>query len=131
MFQPEPQPYQVMFNFKVERRISWEGEIEEFRKHLDDVCEALEQDEHVREYGVKARMDEAALDLEVVVPATSQEDAEAVACDVVGKAIRESGGFHIGLLPLKEESQAKSKLNAWAGLRTPRWQQRRLEAIKV
>jgi predicted ATP-grasp superfamily ATP-dependent carboligase len=131
MFQPEPQPYHVHLGFKVDRRISWDGELDEFRSHLDIVCEVLETDETVVEYSVTAHLAATSIELELVVRALSQEDAEAVASDSVAKAIREAGGFHEGLLSLKEESQAKSKLNAWAGLRTPRWQHRKAGVTKL
>jgi hypothetical protein len=131
MFQPEPQPYHVELGFKIDRRIEWDAELGEFRDHLDEVCESLENDADVIEYGVRAQLEHASIDLEVVVSGLSQEDAEAKARDIVARAIRDSGGFHHGLLSLKEESQAKSKLNAWAGLRTPRWQHRRVDATKL
>jgi hypothetical protein len=131
MFQPEPQPYHVELGFKIDRRIEWDHERREFHDHLDDVCASLENDAEVLEYGVRAQLDQASIDLEVVLSGLSQEDAEAKARNIVARAIRDSGGFHEGLLSLKEESRAKSKLNAWAGLRTPRWQHRRVDATKL
>ena len=131
MFQPEPHPYHIDLGFKVGRRIAWDGELDEFRRHLDAVCEALEADPAVEEYGVRARLEAEMISLELVVSAASQQEADAIGRDAMARAIQEAGGFHEGLLSLKEESLAKSKLNAWAGLRTPRWQHRKAGATKL
>ena len=58
--------------------------------------------------------------------ADSGEIAETNAMDVVSLAIRECGARHMGLYPLAFESQLKSRVNAFSGLRTPVWQRRRI-----
>ena len=50
---------------------------------------------------------------------------------MVGESIRHAGAMHEGLLSLREESEAKINANAWFGLRTPRWQHRRVELSEL
>lgn len=128
---PEDVAFYVTMEFKVLRRIAWDGELRALRSHLDTVCEHLESNPDVGEWNLKADLDEATLEVQVVVAASDENAAEACARSVVGEAIRRAGAMHEGLLSLREESSARIHANAWYGLRTPKWQPRRVELCKI
>lgn len=123
--------YYVAMEFRVLRRIAWTGELDELRSHLDVVCDSLDQNAEVIEWNLVGDLDQAKLELQLVVDAPDADHAETLARATVGEAIRNSGALHEGLLSLREESAAKIKANAWYGLRTPRWQQRRVSLSKL
>lgn len=123
--------YYVVMEFKILRRIAWDGELDELRTHLDSVCDALDENAEVIEWNLVGDLDQANLELQLVVDASDADAAETLARSAVGEAIRLSGAMHEGLLSLREESEAKINANAWYGLRTPRWQQRRVLLSKL
>lgn len=116
--------YHAVLDFKVSRRMTWEGDFPALERHLDEVCEQLDGNNAIEQYRLGGDMSNALLHLEVIVVAESPDDAESMARAEVSDAINEAGAAHEGLLTLREESQAKAKVNAWAGLRTPKWQSR-------
>ena len=71
-------------------------------------------------------MRKSALTIDFVIDADTEEQARVMALDIVSLAIRECGARHLGLFSSAEESQMKSRLNAFSGLRTPVWQARRV-----
>lgn len=123
--------YYVAMDFKVLRRIAWDGELDQLTDHLDEVCDRLERNDEVIEWNLAGDLSSASLELQLVVDAPAAEEAETIARAVVSEAIRSSGAMHEGLLGLKEESEAKVTANAWYGLRTPKWQQRRIDLAKI
>jgi len=123
--------FYVVMEFRVLRRISWDGELDQFRAHLDAVSASLDESAHVVEWTVVGDLDKANMELQLVVDAADASAAESIARTVVGTAIRDAGAMHEGLLSLKEESTAKIKANAWYGLRTPRWQPRRVSLSEL
>ncbi len=118
--------FRVAFDFRVTRRISWDQDIEAFHGHVADVVAFLEESSVIREVKVVADLEQVGLYLELSVEAETGEGAEELAKSLIGLAIRESGALHIGLFSIGEESRMKSRLNAWAGLRTPHWTPRRV-----
>ncbi len=123
--------FYVTMDFKVLRRIAWDGQSRALRSHLDTVCEHLESNPDVGEWNLKADLDEATLEVQVVVVASDASAAEASARSAIGEAIRRSGAMHEGLLSLREESTARIRANAWHGLLTPKWQPRRVELSEI
>jgi hypothetical protein len=123
--------FYVTMEFKVLRRIAWEGEREALRDHLDAVCDHLDASAEVVEWKLVGDLEEQTLSLEMVVDAATPSAAEAGARAVAGEAIRNAGALHEGLLSLREESEARINANAWYGLRTPRWQPRRIELAEL
>lgn len=117
-------PYHAVLDFKVMRRISWEGDFPTLERHLDRVCEQLETDDAIVQYRLGGDMATTVLHLEVIVVAESAADAESLARTHVSAAINAAGAAHEHLLTFREESRAKARVNAWAGLRTPKWQTR-------
>lgn len=123
--------YYVAMEFRVLRRIAWTGELDELRSHLDVVCDSLDENAEVIEWNLVGDLGRASLELQLVIDSADADEAEALARAMVGEAIRNAGALHEGLLSLREESEAKIKANAWYGLRTPRWQQRRVLLSKL
>lgn len=119
--------YLVAMEFRVLRRIEWSGEIDEFRQHLDEVCRGLDDSSEILEWKLVGDLDSQSLELTLVVDAAHSDEAESVARRETGAVIRRAGAMHDGLLSLREESEARVHANAWYGLRTPRWQPRRVE----
>jgi hypothetical protein len=124
-------PFRVEMEFHIGRRVGWEGEQEHLTAHLQSVVAHL--GEHDAVEGVQPVVDLATgtLDLVVVVAADGAAAAERLARTALARSIEEAGAVHHGLLSLKEESLARPKLNAWAGLRTPQWRHRRLDTARV
>ncbi len=118
--------FRVAFDFKVTRRVSWDEDVDAFHGHVADVVAFLEESLVVREVKVVADLEQVSLFLELTVEAETREGAEELARSLIGLAIRESGALHIGLFSIGEESRMKTRLNAWAGLRTPHWLPRRV-----
>ncbi len=123
--------FYVAMEFKVLRRIAWDGELDQLRAHVDAVCEHLEERPEIIEWNLTGDLTAATLEVELVVDAPNSDDAEAAARGVLGASIRRAGAMHEGLLSLREESQARINANAWYGLRTPRWQPRRFQLSKI
>ncbi len=123
--------FYVAMEFKVLRRIGWEGELDQLRAHVDAVCEHLEARPEIVEWNLTGDLTTATLEVELVVDAVSADEADAAARDVLGTSIRRAGAMHEGLLSLREESEARITANAWHGLRTPRWQPRRFQLSKI
>jgi hypothetical protein len=118
--------YRVAFDFKVTRRVSWDQDIDAFHGHVNDVVSFLEESSVIREVKVVVDLAQVSLLMELVVEADTRMGAEELAKSLIGLAIRESGALHIGLFSIGEESKMKSRLNAWAGLRTPHWTPRKV-----
>ena len=95
------------------------------------MCNDVALTKGVRRVNVKADLETAGLVMEVDVEADSEFVAEAQIREALGLAIRSSGGAHIGLLSEGDEARARVERNAWHGLRTPQWQQRRTEVLEV
>ena len=123
--------FYVAMEFRILRRIAWEGELDQLRAHLDAVSDSLDASAEVIEWTIVGDLDEASLELQLVVDAADAAEAEALARSAVGSAIRDAGAMHEGLLSLKEESEAKINANAWYGLRTPRWQPRKVNLLEI
>ena len=123
--------FYVAMEFKVQRRIAWDEDLTELRAHLDAVCDSLDASAEVVEWNLVGDLDQQMLELQLVVDAPEADEAERMSRLVVGEAIRSAGAMHEGLLSLREESEAKINANAWYGLRTPRWEPRRVELSKL
>jgi hypothetical protein len=106
------------------RRIPWEGDLPALERHLDAVCAQLDASDAIEQYRLGGDLGTTALHFEIVVVAETDQQADDTARGAIADAIRIAGGAHEGLLTLKEESLARSNVNAWSGLRTPRWQLR-------
>jgi len=112
--------YRSRAEFVVSRRMSWASN-DEMKDHLDRLVDHLVARPEMEEVELDAALGRPTIKLDMIFSITSANDAEHHARAVIGEAIREDAGLHDGLLPLAEESQAKSTQNAWAGLRTPWW----------
>ncbi len=123
--------FYVTMEFRILRRIAWKGELDQLRAHLDAVSDSLDASAEVIEWTIVGDLDQASLELQLVVDGADEAEAEALARSAVGIAIRDAGAMHEGLLSLKEESEAKINANAWYGLRTPRWQPRKVNLLEI
>ena len=124
------EPFHVIMEFEVGRRIGWEFDPGAFRGHLDSVCDELEAREDTIEFRIGCDLVTERVELDMVVLATSPQDALERARGDLGAAIRQAGAKHEGLLEWTDEAKVRPHANAWSGLRTPQWTRRRLE-LKV
>lgn len=116
--------------FALTRRVEW-SDGDEIRQHLDEVIDALHESEEVLEVEVDADLSLGRVRMQLVCAVLPEEDADLCVRRTAAAAIRECGGRHDGLLPLAEESRVKANLNAWSGLRTPRWEPRRFAVSRI
>jgi len=117
--------YLVRFEFSVQRRVPWEGEPETFRGHIGAVCDDLAGYGQVREVRSESDLGRNRVTIEVTLGDADRVVVETEARDLVGRAIRDAGAYHRGLLSAGDELRLRPDLNAWSGLRTPTWQVRR------
>lgn len=118
--------YRAVFEFGVTRRIDWDDDLAGFHGHIDRVREHIEARKMASDVRVVADITASCLTLDFLIQADNDEAAASNALDIVSLAIRECGARHLGLYSLAEESQLKSRVNAFSGLRTPVWQRRRI-----
>ncbi len=118
--------YRAAFEFGVTRRIEWADDLAAFHGHVDRVREHIEARKRTSDVRVMADISAASLTLDFLIEADDNVSAEAEAVEIVSLAIRECGARHMGLFPIGEESQLKSRVNAFSGLRTPLWSPRRI-----
>jgi len=118
--------YRAAFDFAVTRRIDWADDLAAFHGHVGQVRQRIEERKSTADVRAIADIREACLTLDFLIAAADEEVAQAEATDIVSLAIRECGARHLGLFPLGEESQLKSRVNAFSGLRTPLWKPRRI-----
>jgi len=124
------EPFHVIMEFEVGRRIGWEFDPGAFRGHLDSVCDELEAREDTIEFRIGCDLITERVELDMVVLAKSPQDALERARSDLGAAIRQAGAKHEGLLEWTDEAKVRPHANAWSGLRTPQWTRRRVE-LKV
>lgn len=124
------EPFHVIMEFEVGRRIGWEFDPGALKEHLDSVCDELEAREDTIEFRVGCDLITERVELEMVVLAKSPQDALERARKDLGAAIRQAGAKHEGLLEWTDEAKVRPHANAWSGLRTPQWTRRRVE-LKV
>jgi hypothetical protein len=118
--------YRAAFDFRVTRRIEWSDDLAAFHGHIDRVREHIESHRVVTDVLVIADISRSTLTLDFFIAAEDDEAAAAEAKDIVSLAIRECGARHVGLYSIAKESQLKSRVNAFSGLRTPKWEPRRI-----
>lgn len=117
--------HSVAFDFKLSRRVGWGGEgISDLQRHFKSVCDRIAASPVVDRVEVHVDLEDASLVLKLTVRDDSNVKAEAIARLELGRAIRESGAEHVGLLSVAEEFHCRPVVNAWAGLRTPKWRHR-------
>lgn len=124
------EPFHVIMEFEVGRRIGWEFDPGALKEHLDSVCDELEAREDTIEFRVGCDLITERVELEMVVLGKSPQDALQRARKDLGAAIRQAGAKHEGLLEWTDEAKVRPHANAWSGLRTPQWTRRRVE-LKV
>jgi hypothetical protein len=121
----------VLFEFKVSRRIGWDGDgVEELRRHFKAVCRELAGAPGVARVNVRADLERATLGMEVDVLAGSDFEAEAWARETLSQAIRATGAIHVGLLSEGDEAQMVAPKRRLASLKTPHWLKRHTEVIR-
>lgn len=118
--------YRAAFDFSVTRRIDWEDDLAAFHGHIDQVRGHIAARKLTDDVRVIADIGEERLTLDFLVTAGDEATAEAEALHIVSFAIRECGARHVGLYPIIEERRLRSRVNAFSGLRTPRWEPRRI-----
>ncbi len=118
--------YRAAFDFRVTRRIDWEDDLAAFHGHIDQVRRNIAARKITNDVRVIADIGEERLTLDFLVSAADGAAAEVEALEVVSLAIRECGARHVGLYPIVEERRLRSRVNAFSGLRTPRWEPRRI-----
>ena len=118
--------YRAAFDFSVTRRIDWEDDLAAFHGHIDQVRRHIAVRKITDDVRVIADIGEERLTLDFLVEATDEATAEGEALDIVSLAIRECGARHVGLYPIVDERRLRSRVNAFSGLRTPRWEPRRI-----
>lgn len=119
--------FRAAFDFRIKRRIDWGDDLAGFHGHIDRVREHIAARKRTADVRVIADMSESCLTLDFLVDADDEESAATEARDIVSLAIRECGARHDGLFPIAEESQLRSRVNAFSGLRTPTWCPRRIQ----
>jgi len=112
-------------DFVVTRRIPWETD-EGLRPHIDQVIDDLRECDSTAEIEVDADLASARVLLSVTVVVTQDDeghigDAEKVAREAIGTAIRANGGRHEELLPILDESRLETRAGPWSGLKIPLW----------
>jgi len=118
--------YRAAFDFRVTRRIEWEDDLAGFHGHIERVSEHIAARKIIDEVRVIADIKRGCLTLDFLVEGDTEAEAETEALDIVSLAIRECGARHVGLYPITEERRLKSRANAFSGLRTPKWEPRRI-----
>ena len=112
-------------DFVVTRRVPWETD-EGLRPHIDRVIDDLRECDSAAEIEVDADLASARVLLSLTVVVAEDDegkigDAEVIARDAIGIAIRGNGGRHEELLPILDESRLENRAGRWSGLRIPRW----------
>jgi hypothetical protein len=112
-------------DFVVTRRIPWETD-EGLRPHVDQVVDELRDCDAAAEIEVDADLTTARVLLSVTVAVSEDDeghvrDADRVAREAMGTAIRTKGGRHEELLSIREESRLETRAGPWSGLRIPHW----------
>ena len=118
--------YRAAFDFSVTRRIDWGDDLAAFHGHVDQVRRHIAARKGTDDVRVIADICEERLTLDFLVEARDGSTAEIEALDIVSLAIRECGARHVGLYPIIEERRLRSRVNAFSGIRTPRWEPRRI-----
>jgi len=127
---PIPIAVRAISDFVVTRRVEWEDG-DEIRRHLDEVVDALHDYEEVLEVEVDVDLSQGRVRMSLICAVLPDEDADLCVRRAAAAAIRQCGGRHDGLLPLAEEARVRANVNAWSGLRTPRWEPRRFAVQRV
>lgn len=122
--------WQAETEFTVSRRVPWEND-QGLRPHIDQVLDALKDDEVTAEIEVDADLESAHVALSVVVVAPEHGDGDSIAREEIGAAIRSCGGRHEGLLPLVDESRLETRTGRFSGLKTPMWTLYRMSGDRV
>ena len=120
-----PELWRAQGDFVVTRRVPWETD-EGLRPHIDQVVDDLRDCDSAVEIEIDADLSSARVLLSVtVVVARDDEgqlgDAEVIAREAMGTAIRANGGRHEELLPIVDEARLETRMGPWAGLRVPMW----------
>ena len=120
-----PELWRAQGDFVVTRRVPWETD-EGLRPHIDRVVDELRECDSAAEIEVDADLASARVLLSVTVAVTENddgqlEDAEPLAREAIGTAIRANGGRHEELLPILDESRLERRAGPWSGLRIPLW----------
>lgn len=118
--------YRAAFDFAVTRRIEWADDLAAFHGHVERVREHIAARKNTQDVRLIADIQQSCLTLDFVIAGADDVTAQAEATDIVSLAIRECGARHMGLFPIGEESQLRSRVNAFSGLRTPLWKPRRI-----
>lgn len=127
---PVPIAVKGVADFVLTRRVEWvDGD--EIRRHVDEVVDTLNDYEEVLEVEVDVDLSQGRVRMSLICAVLPDEDADLCTRRAAAAAIRQSGGRHDGLLPLAEESRVRANVNAWSGLRTPRWEPRRFAVQRV
>ncbi|MDJ0923426.1 MAG: hypothetical protein QNJ77_02595 [Acidimicrobiia bacterium] len=118
--------YRAAFDFRVTRRIEWADDLAAFHGHIEQVRQRIADRKITDDVRVMADIGESTLTLDFLIEGQDESSAEMEALAVVSLAIRECGARHVGLYPIVEERRLRSRVNAFSGLRTPRWEPRRI-----
>jgi len=117
--------YRANAVFAVGSRIPWGEREDDIDEHLDAVIETIRSRVDVGAVELDFDRTRHLLSVQLVcqIPKTDDDPEHAVR-SALAEAIRASGGRHVELLPLGEESRLKPTQNQWSGLRTLHWQTR-------
>jgi hypothetical protein len=112
-------------DFVVARRVPWDTD-DGLQPHVDRVVDELRDCEAAAEIEVDADLASARVLLSVTVVVTRDDegqldDADRIAREAIGTAIRANGGRHEELLPLGDEARLETRVGPWSGLRIPIW----------
>ena len=118
--------YRAAFDFSVTRRIEWEDDLAAFHGHVEQVRQHIAARRITSDVRVIADIGAARLTLDFLVDQPDEAQAESEALDIVSLAIRECGARHVGLYPIAVERRLRSRVNAFSGLRTPKWEPRKI-----
>jgi hypothetical protein len=120
-----PELWRAQGDFVVNRRVPWDTD-EGLRPHIDRVVDDLRDCDSAAEIEVDADLASARVLLSVTIVVTHDDegqigDADGIAREAIGTAIRANGGRHEELLPILDEARLETRGGRWSGLRIPRW----------
>lgn len=111
--------YHASASFRVTRRIAWDPDHVDFRRHLDAFVDALTTSDDAVEVEIDTNLATTVLNLDMTTLDAGPE-SEAIVRQTIASAINEAGGSPEGLLSMGEES-IFDRGPPMSGLRRPRW----------
>jgi hypothetical protein len=111
--------YRSSVSFRVTRRIEWDADHADLRRHVDAFADALTASDDAVDVEIDADLASTILHLDMTT-IDAGEASEALVRRTIAEAINEAGGSPEGLLTMLEEAEF-DRGRPMSGLRRPRW----------